>query len=118
MSRKTYVEIQEEIAKLQREAEEARQAELSEVIAKINKAIEVYGLRSSDLTFPAATSGRSSEARPMRAKRRTSKSTSKKGGVAAKYRDDQGNTWSGRGPRPHWLRDALASGKSLNDFLA
>ena len=27
-----------------------------------------------------------------------------------------GNTWGGRGPRPQWLRDALANGKSLQDF--
>jgi DNA-binding protein H-NS len=26
------------------------------------------------------------------------------------------NTWSGRGPRPVWLREALASGKKLEDF--
>jgi len=26
------------------------------------------------------------------------------------------NTWSGRGARPKWLKDALDSGKSLDDF--
>ena len=35
---------------------------------------------------------------------------------AAKYRDESGNTWVGRGPRPQWLRDALNAGKSLQDF--
>jgi DNA-binding protein H-NS len=33
-----------------------------------------------------------------------------------KYRDGEGNTWVGRGPRPQWLRDALANGKTLADF--
>ncbi len=31
-------------------------------------------------------------------------------------RDGDGNTWVGRGPRPQWLRDALASGRSLGNF--
>ncbi|TFY99896.1 H-NS family nucleoid-associated regulatory protein [Ramlibacter rhizophilus] len=116
MPRKTYAEIQDEIVRLQREAEEAREAELAEVIEKINKAIEVYGLRASDLNFPAsngvAPRGRRAAAAPRAGKRGGRK------GAAAKYRDAQGNVWGGRGPRPQWLRDALASGKTLEDFLA
>lgn len=34
-----------------------------------------------------------------------------------KYRDASGNTWSGRGLRPNWLKAALASGSSLESFL-
>ncbi|WP_405549433.1 H-NS family nucleoid-associated regulatory protein [Variovorax paradoxus] len=26
--------------------------------------------------------------------------------------------WSGRGPRPHWLRDALAAGTPLKSFAS
>ena len=29
---------------------------------------------------------------------------------------DPGQTWSGRGRRPGWIQEALASGKSLEDF--
>jgi len=40
--------------------------------------------------------------------------------VAAKYRhpENPSLTWSGRGKRPQWLTDALAEGKSLEDFAA
>ncbi len=34
----------------------------------------------------------------------------------AKYADENGNTWSGKGRRPKWLTDALAMGKELADF--
>ncbi|WP_432261783.1 H-NS family nucleoid-associated regulatory protein [Cupriavidus sp. TMH.W2] len=34
----------------------------------------------------------------------------------AKYANERGNTWSGKGRRPKWLRDAIATGKTLNDF--
>lgn len=33
-----------------------------------------------------------------------------------KYRDDQGNTWTGIGQRPRWLGKALLEGKTLEDF--
>ena len=36
---------------------------------------------------------------------------------SAKFRDAAGHTWGGMGKRPQWLRDALASGKRLEDFL-
>ncbi|MCS3764967.1 H-NS histone family protein [Bradyrhizobium centrosematis] len=39
-------------------------------------------------------------------------------GARAKYADGAGNTWSGRGRKPEWIEVALASGKSIDDFLA
>ena len=41
------------------------------------------------------------------------------GSVPPKYRNpnDSSQTWAGRGLQPHWLRDALKSGKKLDSFL-
>ena len=39
-------------------------------------------------------------------------------GVTPKYRDAAGNAWSGRGPRPRWVKAAMAAGKSLDDLRA
>lgn len=33
-----------------------------------------------------------------------------------KFRNEQGETWGGRGPRPLWLRRSLEQGHSLADF--
>jgi DNA-binding protein H-NS len=43
---------------------------------------------------------------------------SKKTPSPARYRDpnDAGNTWAGRGRKPKWLVDALARGRSLDEF--
>jgi len=49
--------------------------------------------------------------------RRTKTSTGKStAGAAPKFQDGQGNSWGGRGPRPAWLRAALASGRTLEEF--
>lgn len=36
--------------------------------------------------------------------------------VAIKYRDKSGNTWTGRGAQPIWLREKLKAGAKLEDF--
>jgi DNA-binding protein H-NS len=40
--------------------------------------------------------------------------------VAVKYRNPENpvQTWSGRGKRPLWVNEALASGKTLDDLAA
>ncbi len=39
---------------------------------------------------------------------------------AAKYADPSNSkrTWTGRGHQPKWLKEAIANGKALDDFLA
>ena len=36
--------------------------------------------------------------------------------VPIKYRDQEGNTWAGRGAQPVWLREKLKAGAKLEDF--
>lgn len=46
-----------------------------------------------------------------------SSTTTKGGGGAVKYRNSgTGDTWSGRGLQPKWLKAALAAGRTLADF--
>jgi DNA-binding protein H-NS len=41
-----------------------------------------------------------------------------RGKVAVKYRDNAGNTWTGRGRRPRWMVAATKGGKAKrDDFL-
>lgn len=102
----SYKQIQKQIETLQRQAEKLRKQESGEVIARIKVAIAHYGLTAEQLGFGAtannvktkATAGKSAPAR------------------SAKYGDDQGNSWSGMGKRPYWLRDALAAGRTLEEF--
>ena len=44
------------------------------------------------------------------------KTAAKKKANMPKYRDDTGKSWTGIGPQPRWLKDAVAGGKRLEDF--
>jgi DNA-binding protein H-NS len=98
--KKTYMAIQTEIAKLQKQAEAARKAEVAEVVARIKQAISVYGFTAEDLGFGRAPIPRrrgNKEAQPV-----PGRST----GVA-RYRDPTtGKTWTGQGRPPAWIADA------------
>ena len=67
------------------------------------------GQSLDDLRAPAGAGPAPSASRGKRRGRKAAR--------AVKYRDAAGNTWGGMGKRPQWLRDALASGKQLGDFL-
>jgi DNA-binding protein H-NS len=57
---------------------------------------------------PGATKGK-----PAKAASKSAKSKS----VAIKYRDGSGNTWTGRGSQPRWLKAAVGAGQSIEQFL-
>lgn len=102
----TYQEIVQKISELQKQAEEIKAREQAAVIADIREKIEQFGLTAEDLGFAAkAPSGKKAAAAAAARK------------VPVRYRDNAGNTWTGRGKRPGWLTQALASGKSMEDFL-
>ena len=97
--------IQELLAKraeLDKRIAEARREERSSAIAKVRSLMAEHGLTAADLAGKAPVAVRETSA-------------GKK--VAPKYRNKAtGDTWSGRGLQPKWLRAALEGGKKLSDF--
>ena len=109
---KTYSQVQKEIAKLQREADALKRKEVGGVVARIKEAIQHYELTAEDLFGGRAFKGKSAS------KQKTTSNPGIKGRkVPIKYRDENGNTWSGRGSQPKWLVAALASGRKIEEFL-
>ena len=88
-------------AAIEKQIEEAARSERSDAVAKVKSLMAEYGLSISDLSARGVAKG---------GLRNGPK-------VAAKYRNDStGDSWSGRGLRPNWLKAALAAGKKLEDF--
>ncbi|MDM0015057.1 H-NS family nucleoid-associated regulatory protein [Variovorax sp. J22P168] len=97
----TYKQIQKQIEQLQRQAETLRTSEIKGVVERIKVAIAHYGLTAAHLGLAAAS--------PKSAGKRSAK-------ASTQFSDGAGNSWSGRGPRPRWLREALAAGRSIEEF--
>jgi DNA-binding protein H-NS len=101
-------EIEAEILRLQEEARAIREAEIAEVVDNVKRAIAQYGLTAEDLGLTL---------RQAAGKGKKKAVAGRKMPAAVKYRDEAGNSWSGRGKRPAWFREALAAGKSADQFL-
>lgn len=111
---KTYAQLTQEIEALKTRAEAALQQEKAGVAARIRKAIAIYGMTAVELGFAGSTKGVAGQS----VSNKTSASAAGKSIRAVKYRDDAGNAWGGRGPKPKWLKLGLAAGRSLESYAA
>jgi DNA-binding protein H-NS len=88
-------------AALEKQIADTQREERAEAVAQVRALMAQYGLSLADI-------GSKSAAAPRRAPGAK---------VAAKYRDPAtGQTWSGRGLKPKWLKAALDSGRALSEF--
>lgn len=104
--------LERQIARLQKEAEALRAKEVSEVVGRIKEAITHYKLTPAELFGAAAVKPAGKKARVAR-----KGAPAKKPAAVVKFRDEAGHVWSGRGKRPNWFKEALASGKTADDLL-
>ena len=90
---------------LDKQIEQTRTRDRDQAVEKIQALMSEYGVSVADL-------GSRALAKPSR------KGTAGTGAkVAAKYRNSStGETWSGRGLQPRWLKAALASGRKIDEF--
>lgn len=89
----------EQRAAIEKQIAEAQKHARTDAVAKVKAMMAEYGLTAADLANrpgPRASAGRK---------------------VAAKYRNKEtGESWSGRGLQPKWLKAALSGGGQLSDY--
>lgn len=111
---RSFVVIQQQIAKLQKEAESLKKKEIPGVIERIKTAIAFYGLTPADLFTPdaAATRKTGPKAKPPKvlAKKK------ERAAPVIKFQDGSGNSWTGHGKRPAWFKAAIEAGKTADDL--
>lgn len=86
---------------LQRQIDALEAESRAALIAQAHAALAALGVVAADLV-PARVSRKARRAHAP---------------APVRYRDGAGNTWAGRGKQPVWLRDRLAAGATLGDFL-
>jgi DNA-binding protein H-NS len=97
------IDIQNQIAILQKQAEEIKAQEFNQTVQEIKAKMAAFGITLADLD--------GGKNRPRKA------GAVKSGNPApAKYRGPNGETWSGRGLMPRWLAALVAQGQSKESF--
>lgn len=99
----TYLELKAQAEALMKQAEEVRKKEIAEIIAEIKTKIQEYGITAADLGLGMAG-------------KRASKRAGSSSAAVVRYRGPEGQEWSGMGRQPAWIKQAIAEGKSKEDF--
>lgn len=100
-------ELRQELAKLDEQIAAQQAAEKRASIERLRALIAEEGLTLADLAGEAKTPRSMTKALPTKGRK-----------IPPKYRDPvTGQAWSGRGIKPRWLQQAMAEGKSIEEFL-
>jgi DNA-binding protein H-NS len=97
------IDIQNQIAILQKQAEEIKAQEFTKTVEEIKAKMAAFGITVTDLE--------GGKTRPRKAAAAKSFNP-----APAKYRGPSGETWSGRGLMPRWLAALVAQGQSKESF--
>lgn len=113
------IDIQGQIEKLQKQADDIKSREFDGTVQDILAKMQAFGITLKDLEAGKRRSGGKGRAKgKAAAPAKRAKTTTKKTGaaVAAKFRGPNGETWSGRGLMPRWLTALVAEGKTKESF--
>lgn len=95
-------------------------AEISKApaIKKVRALMKKLGVTVADLQGEVPSGAGKRRGRPPKSAKAKGQRKSKggRGKVAIKYRDEKGNTWTGRGKTPRWMVEAEKAGKSRDQF--
>lgn len=102
-------EIQRQLQAVERQIKESHLAQRAEVITKIKALMAEHGLTVEDIGINSKGKAKGKAAPGGHALAGKS--------VAPKYKDPStGQTWTGRGLQPRWLKAALAAGRKIEEF--
>lgn len=109
------MEIQNQIGKLQKQAEDIKAREFDNTVQEILGKMQAFGITAKDLA-PRKRRGAKVKTKSSAPATRTGAAKKTANPVAAKFRGPDGQTWSGRGLMPRWLSALVAQGQSKEEF--
>lgn len=111
------IDIQSQIEKLQKQANEIKAKEFTATVHEIQAKMQAFGITIKDLqSTKGAKGGRGKAKTALPKAAKAPKARKASAPVAAKYRGPNGETWSGRGLMPKWLSALVAQGQSKESF--
>jgi len=98
----------------------AAEANKAPAIKKVRALMQKLGVTLQDLQTSAGGGRRGRPSKPTLEGRLSTANArnprKSRGAVPIKYRDDTGNTWTGRGKTPRWITEAEKTGKTREAF--
>lgn len=108
-------ELEKLIKQAERKLERKRREAVKNAQAEIEKIAKDLGVSVEDL-LDEKTTGRKKAARKTTTRKKTKAAVRKPAKIKYRNPADSSQTWTGRGKRPVWLREALEKGGKLEDY--
>lgn len=114
----TLIDIQSQIQKLQKQADDIKSREFDKTVEEIRAKMEAFGITAKDLQTVKRGVRGSKGKKSVVASKSAGKRASKAAGstVAAKYQGPNGETWTGRGLSPRWMKSLMEQGRTKEEF--
>lgn len=115
---KNLVAIQAQIEDLQKQAAELRQKEFRNTVAEIVAQMRAFGISPDDLREALRREGGAAKApaRRGRPKKAAVAAAPRRKPAPVKFRGPAGETWTGRGKQPRWLKALVDAGRNAEEF--
>ena len=111
------IELQGQIEKLQKQANDIKVRGFDKAVSDIKAQMLAFGITAKDLTAKKTVSkGKGKAVKAVRAVKVVGGTKKVAKPVEAKYRGPNGESWSGRGMMPKWMKALVTEGKSKQDF--
>jgi DNA-binding protein H-NS len=111
------IDIQTQIEKLQKQANEIKSKEFSSTVQEILAKMQAFGITVKDLqTAKPAKAGKAGRKAKVGVEKTPKAPKKPTVAVAPKFRGPNGETWSGRGLTPKWLAALIAQGQPKELF--
>lgn len=113
------IEIQNQIEKLQKQANDIKAREFDKTVQEIRNNMQAFGIILKDLQPGKVRKSTGKQSQVGSFIKGTGGRVNKKNSstVAAKYRGPNDEVWSGRGLTPRWLVALVAQGRKKEDFV-
>lgn len=114
------IDIQSQIEKLQKQANDIRTKEFDKTIQEIVSKMLAFGITLKDIQSASVRTAKSKGRTTANARVKVLPGKARKAGVPssvpAKFRGPNGESWSGRGLTPKWLAALILAGKKKEEF--
>lgn len=122
---KSLVELQAQIEDLQKQASVVRTKQYDKAVADIVATMKALGISLGEVSKSLArkSAGRpkkvaASAKRALNAKKKSTRPKMARKPVPVKFKGPNGETWTGRGKQPVWLRELVKAGRKIEEFKA
>ena len=110
------IDIQSQIEKLQKQANDIRAREFDKTVQDIVAKMQAFGITLKDLQVASARAAGAKAKVGAKPRREKPRKAGPAATVAAKYLGPNGESWSGRGLTPKWMNALIADGKTKEEF--